>query len=89
LASSTDADLRVRKIEVRIARPTTTSAAATTITKNAMTWPSRLPCSRANAMNARLTAFSISSTHMNMTSAFLRTSTPTPPITKRIEASRM
>ena len=37
LASSTEADRRVRKIVTMIARPTTTSAAATTMTKNAMT----------------------------------------------------
>src|SRR3954447_21065202 len=36
LASSTEADRRARKMDMMIARPTTTSAAATTITKNAM-----------------------------------------------------
>ena len=41
LASSTEAERRVRKIVTMIARPTTTSAAATTMTKNAMIWPSR------------------------------------------------
>ena len=39
VASSTEADRRVRKIDMMIASPTTTSAAATTITKNAITWP--------------------------------------------------
>ena len=85
--SSTDADWRARKIDIRIARPTTTSAAATTITKNAMTCPSSDPCILAKATNARLTAFSMSSTHMNTTIALRRTSTPTAPITKRITAS--
>ena len=31
-----------------MARPTTTSQAATTIVKNATTWPSRWPCRREN-----------------------------------------
>jgi len=86
-AASTDADLRVRKIAIRIASPTTTSAAATTITKNAITWPSTRPCRRAKATNARLTAFSISSIHMKMTIALRRARTPTAPITNRITAS--
>ena len=37
-----------------IARPTTTSAAATTITKNAAIWPSRLPFCLAKVTSARL-----------------------------------
>src|SRR5690242_18330635 len=37
---------------------------------------------RAKVTNVRFTAFSISSTHMNMTSTFLRVSRPTAPITK-------
>ena len=37
-----------------IASPTTTSAAATTITKKAAIWPSRLPCCLAKATRARL-----------------------------------
>jgi hypothetical protein len=38
----------------------------------------------ANATNARLHAFSISSTHMKMTMALRLTSTPTAPITNKI-----
>ena len=49
LASSTEAEWRERKSDTMIASPTTTSAAATTIVKNAMIWPSRLPCSREKA----------------------------------------
>ena len=63
-----------------IASPTTTSAAATTIVKNAMTWPSRLPCSREKVTNARLQALSISSTHMKTMIAFRRISTPAAPM---------
>src|SRR5918996_2938483 len=62
-----------------IARPTTTSAAATTIEKNASTWPSRARCIRENATSARFTAFSCSSTDMKIRSAFLRSSTPSVP----------
>src|SRR5690606_9378047 len=80
-ASSTLAERRVRKISMMMASPTTTSAAATTITKNAITWPCRSPCIRANVTSARFAAFSISSMHMNSTIALRRTSTPTAPIT--------
>ena len=72
-----------------MASPTTTSAAATTITKKAITWPSSAPCIRANATNARLAALSMSSTHMNTTIALRRTSTPTAPITNKITESAM
>ena len=54
LASSTEAERRVRNMATMIASPTTTSAAATTITKKAVIWPSRLPAPRAKATNARL-----------------------------------
>jgi hypothetical protein len=70
----------VRKIDMMIARPTTTSAAATTMTKKAMTWPSRAPLMRAKVTRLRLTALSISSMHMNTTIALRRTSTPTAPM---------
>src|SRR5262249_14941961 len=61
LASSTEAEWRVRNSDTMIASPTTTSAAATTIVKKAMIWPSRLPCIREKTTNARLQAFSMSS----------------------------
>ena len=67
-----------------IARPTTTSAAATTMTKNAMIWPLRSPLMRENVTSARLAAFSISSTHMKTTIALRRSSTPSDPMVNRI-----
>src|SRR5881392_975160 len=62
-----------------IASPTAASAAATVITKKTNTCPAT-PCTCANATNARLTALSISSTHMKMMIALRRVSTPTTPI---------
>ena len=53
-----DADRRVRKIITMMASPTTTSAAATTMTKNAKICPSIVPVDRANVTNARLLALS-------------------------------
>ena len=72
-----------------IASPTTTSAAATTIVKNAKTCPSRLPCIRAKATNARFEALSISSTHMNTTMALRRNSMPNAPRLNSIAARAM
>ena len=74
---------------IKIARPTTTSAAATTITKKATTCPLRFPCIRAKATNARLQALSISSTHMKMTMALRRTSTPVAPIANKTTDKKM
>src|SRR5579859_390660 len=71
---------------IKMARPTTTSAAATTITKKATTCPSRFPCSRANETNARLHAFSMSSTDMKIRIALRLISTPTAPMTNRMTA---
>src|SRR4051794_26694086 len=63
-----------------IARPTAASAAATVMTKNTNTWPATsYAC--ANATKVRLTALSISSTHMNTMMALRRISTPKRPIT--------
>src|SRR5699024_11557715 len=64
LTSSSDADPRVRKMDTMMARPMTTSAAATTMTKNASTCPCRSPCMRAKVTRVRLAAFSISSTQI-------------------------
>src|SRR5206468_12514037 len=61
LASSTEADCLRRNIATMIARPTTTSAAATAITKNASTCPSSVPRMRANVISVRFTALSMSS----------------------------
>ena len=70
-------------------RPTTTSAAATTSTKNTAVWPSMLPRRTASATNVRLTALSISSMHMNCTSGLRRTSTPTTPMPNTTAPSTM
>jgi len=63
-----------------IASPTTTSAAATTMTKNAMICPSSEPLMREKVTSVRFTALSMSSTHMKTTIALRRTSTPVAPI---------
>src|SRR5882672_5826312 len=64
-----------------MARPTAASAAATAITKNTNTWPpTPRPC--ASATNVRFTALSISSTHMKITMALRRNSTPATPSVK-------
>src|SRR5690242_17829015 len=65
-----------------IARPTTTSAAATTSTRKTNIQPSTEFRKCANAMNERLTALSISSMDMNITSGLRRTSTPIAPMVK-------
>src|SRR4051812_40363095 len=62
-----------------MARPTAASAAATVMTKKTKTCPAT-PYVCANATKDRLTALSISSTHMKMMIAFRRVSTPTIPI---------
>jgi len=58
----------------------TTSQAATTMVKKATAWPSSSPCMRAKVTKARLPALSINSTHMNMTMALRRSSTPAAPM---------
>src|SRR3954471_3986830 len=62
-----------------MARPTAASAAATVMTKKTKTCPAT-PYVWANATKDRLTALSISSTHMKMMIALRRVSTPTTPI---------
>ena len=69
-------------------RPTTTSAAATTITKNTIAWPPMSLSSRANDTKVRLTALSISSTHMNMISTLRRMSRPMAPMLNSAAAER-
>ena len=69
-----------------MASPTTTSAAATTMTNRAITCPSRLPRIRANVTNIRFVALSMSSTPMNTTMALRRMSTVAPPIANRMVA---
>src|SRR3982751_1617318 len=65
-----------------IANPTAASAAATVITKNTNTCPAT-PYACANATKVRLTAFSMSSTHMNTMIALRRINTPNTPIVNR------
>src|SRR5487761_2696820 len=65
-----------------IARPTPASAAAPVMTRNTNTWPPA-PYTREKATNVRLTALSMSSTHMNRMMALRRVSTPTTPIENR------
>ena len=72
-----------------MARPTTTSAAATTITNSTATWPSSEPNPHPAATKLRFTALSMSSTDMNMMRALRRTSMPAAPIEKRMAASAM
>src|SRR5690606_25003823 len=72
---------------ITIARPTAASAAATAITKNTKTWPS-MPTLREIATNARFTAFSISSMHMNRMIALRRNTTPATPRPNRIALSQ-
>src|SRR5438093_6355119 len=58
-----------------MASPTAASAAATAMTKKTNTCPPR-PRFCASATNVRFTAFSMSSTHMKITIALRRSSTP-------------
>ena len=80
MRSSAVAPGRRRRMATMMPRPTTTSAAATTSTKNTAVWPSMLPTVLDRATKQRLTALSISSMHINITSGLRRTSTPTAPM---------
>src|SRR3981081_2645488 len=64
-----------------MARPTAASAAATAITKKTKTCPP-IPRVCASATNVRFTALSMSSTHMKITIALRRNSTPATPSVK-------
>src|SRR6266581_445853 len=74
---------RCRYTARMIASPTAASAAATAMTKNTKIWPATPSCC-AKATNARLAALSISSTHMKMTIALRRSSTPSTPTANRV-----
>src|SRR4051812_776093 len=65
-----------------MARPTAASAAATAITKKTKTCPPT-PRFCASATNVRFTALSMSSTHMKITIALRRNSTPATPSANR------
>src|SRR4029077_16576714 len=79
LRSSTSSSRPSRKICVISASPTTTSAAATTITMNANICPSSLLRKRPYATSATFAALSISSMHMKTTIGLRRISTPAAP----------
>src|SRR6266487_1405355 len=71
-----------------MASPTAASAAATAITKKTNTCPPT-PRRCARATNVRFTALSISSTHMKITIALRRSSTPaTPSVNRTAEIAR-
>src|SRR3954471_15019851 len=63
-----------------MASPTAASAAATAMTKNTKTCPPTPICC-ASATKVRFTALSMSSTHMKITIALRRNSTPATPST--------
>jgi hypothetical protein len=65
-----------------MARPTAASTAATVMMKKTNTVPSIEENAFPEAMNARLTAFNMSSMHMKMTITFLRVIAPIAPIEK-------
>src|SRR3977135_729607 len=64
-----------------MARPTAASAASAAITKKTKTCPP-IPRVCASATNVRFTALSMSSTHMKITIALRRNSTPATPSVK-------
>ena len=64
---------------VMMAKPTATSAAATTIIKKTKIWPCPSPLYAEKAAKRRFTEFNINSTQPNMMMAFLRTNTPKTP----------
>jgi len=63
-----------------IARPTTTSAAATVMIMSAKIWPSNEFKKLEYPIRRKFTAFNINSTDMNMTSGFLRMTNPKDPM---------
>ena len=85
----------LRYIITIMARPTETSAAATTITKNTKSCAeaaSMRPASThilEKATSKRFTAFSISSMHIKMMIAFLRINTPMIPMQNRAILRKM
>src|SRR5665811_87463 len=80
---STISVFRLRNRDVKIARPTAASAAATVMVNNTKFCPMRFSCSRLKATRLRLTAFIINSMEKSTMNRFLRTSTPVAPMTKR------
>src|SRR5258707_14853304 len=78
---------RLRKVEMMMPRPTAASAAATVMTKKAITCPSIEPSRLPSEMKMRLTAFSISSIGMYITRMLRRMTTPATPIAKIIALS--
>ena len=68
-----------------MAKPTATSAAATTMIKNTKIWPLPSPLYVENAANKRFTELSINSTHPKMMIAFFLNNTPSTPKENKIE----
>ena len=66
--------------EITIASPTAASAAATVRTKKTKICPLSFPRKLEKETRDKFMAFNISSMHINITMAFLRTRTPTTPI---------
>src|SRR5436305_2476288 len=82
--SSTSILWRVRKMETIIARPTTTSAAATVSTIKTNICPSAESSLLEMATNDKLTAFNINSIDMKIINGLRRMSTPTTPTVNNI-----
>src|ERR1051325_1441235 len=80
--SSTCADWRLRYSATMSARPTATSAAATVMMKNTITWPLRLSLNREKETSARFAELSISSSDIYITRRLRRTRTPSKPSAK-------
>ena len=71
-----------------IAKPTATSAAATAMMKNTKTCPLGSERYDEKAAKSKFTALSINSTHIKMTMALRRVSTPIMPMTNNAEAKK-
>src|SRR5882757_9694889 len=87
LSSSAWTVARLRNVEMMMPSPTAASAAATVITKNAITCLSIEPRRLPSAIKVRLTAFSINSIDIYITRMLRRMTTPATPIAKIIALS--
>ena len=72
-----------------MAKPTATSAAASAMMKKTNTCPEASPLYAENAVNSKLTAFSINSTDIKIIMAFLLIKTPITPIVNIIALNNM
>src|ERR1700682_266791 len=87
--SSTSTSARCRKTMTTMASAMAASAAATVMTMKTNTWPDISPKLRANAANARLPAFHMSSIAISMVIGLRRTRKPTRPMANSAAASVM